>query len=163
MERGNLWQRDNRRFLHYLLGRGLVRGRLSVRRGGQAVAVLLGSPLRCRQRCGGSFRAPFVLSGLPVFFTLRARQTLAQQFRDILVDRTGVSLLLRDAEFRQQVQNRARFYLELPRQFIDPNFLHTYGQTLRHFLPGFCPQAAPFASASMTARQFSVEPSGGKP
>ena len=163
MERGDLGRRENRRFLHHRLRRRLQRRLLGVRGSGQSMAVLLGLSVRFGQRCRGLLFASFFLGGLAVFFPRWASQAFAQQLRDILVDRTGVGLLLRDAEFRQQVQNRARFYLELPRQFIDPDFLHTYGRTLSRFPLRQRPQPAPFAPASMTARQFSVEPPGGKP
>jgi hypothetical protein len=43
---------------------------------------------------------------------------------DVFVDRAGVRLLLLHAQVRQHVENDARFYFKLPRQLIDPDFLH---------------------------------------
>jgi hypothetical protein len=43
---------------------------------------------------------------------------------DVFVDRAGVRLLLLHAKVRQHVENDARFYFKLPRQLIDPDFLH---------------------------------------
>jgi hypothetical protein len=155
MSRGNLGQRRKRHFLRQRLGRRLEHRLLGVCGSGQNMAVLLGLFVRC----GGFGRGLLLVpSGAPVFFPTRARQALAQQFRNIFVDRTGVGLLFGDTEFRQEVQDRARFYLELPRQFINPNFLHTHGRALRPFHHAPRPQPGPFAPASTAAGQFSVEP-----
>jgi hypothetical protein len=97
MHRGHLGQRWNRHFLRQRLGRRLKRRLLGVRGSGQNMAVLLGLFVRCGDFAGGLL---LVTSGAPVFFPTRARQALAQQFRDIFVDRTGVGLLLGDTEFR---------------------------------------------------------------
>lgn len=61
------------------------------------MAVLLGLFVRCGRLAGGLLLVP---SGAPVFFPTRARQAYSQQFRDILVDRTGVGLLFGDTQFR---------------------------------------------------------------
>ena len=97
MHRSHLGQRRNRHFLRQRLGRRLKRRLLGMRGSGQNMAVLLGLFVRCGDFAGGLL---LVTSGAPVFFPTRARQALAQQFRDIFVDRTGVGLLLGDTEFR---------------------------------------------------------------
>ncbi len=55
----------------------------------------------------------------------RSRQALAELKRDVVVERAGVSLLVRDTQLRQEIDNNARFDLELAGQLIDANFTHT--------------------------------------
>jgi hypothetical protein len=55
---------------------------------------------------------------------VRAGQSVSQRQRDIFVNRTGMRFFLLHAQFRQQVENDARFYFELPRQLVNSDFLH---------------------------------------
>jgi hypothetical protein len=43
----------------------------------------------------------------------------------VVVERTGVGLLIGDAQFRQQLQNDVRLDFEFPSQLVDANFTHT--------------------------------------
>jgi hypothetical protein len=57
----------------------------------------------------------------------RIRLTLvitAQLIGLVFVDRAGVSDFFRDPEFVQLVDDLARLYFQLPRQFIDSNLTH---------------------------------------
>ena len=54
------------------------------------------------------------------------RCTLPDQFRNIVVYGARMSFLLGNAKFRQHLENRMRWNLELPCQFIDANFAHSY-------------------------------------
>jgi len=49
----------------------------------------------------------------------------AEVQHDIIIERTGVRLLLGDAQFRQQLQNDVRLDLEFSSQLVDANFTHT--------------------------------------
>jgi hypothetical protein len=53
-----------------------------------------------------------------------ALNTFPHEFGDWLVDGTGVSLLLGDAELRQHLKDAMRGDLELPGQLVDSNFAH---------------------------------------
>jgi hypothetical protein len=66
----------------------------------------------------------FVERRMDVALDARAGEALAKHYGHVFIDGTGVGLLLRDPQLGEQVQDRARFYLELPRQFVDPDFLH---------------------------------------
>lgn len=68
-----------------------------------------------------------VLAGDIAIFTSGRIQTkiVADLFRDIFVNRTGVSLLFGNAELGQELKHPLRLDLKLPGQFIDPNLLHT--------------------------------------
>ena len=59
-----------------------------------------------------------------------ALDALTHQIGNGIVQRTGVSLLLRDAEFRQHFEDRVRGDLELPGQLIDTNLAHKHTATL---------------------------------
>jgi len=58
--------------------------------------------------------------------TLRYRnaETAPQLVGYILVHRAGVGLLFGDAKLRQQVEDNARFDLELSCQLVNSNFSH---------------------------------------
>jgi hypothetical protein len=43
----------------------------------------------------------------------------------VVVERTGVRLLIGDAQFRQQLQNDVRLDFEFSSQLVDANFTHT--------------------------------------
>jgi hypothetical protein len=60
----------------------------------------------------------------PARGSIRASETAFELERHILVDRTGVRLLLLHAQFRQHVDNDAWLYFKLTSQLIDPDFLH---------------------------------------
>jgi hypothetical protein len=49
-------------------------------------------------------------------------------FRDILVDRAGMRLLLGNTELRQDCDNRAVRLLAFSRQLVNPDFLHIHVQ-----------------------------------
>jgi hypothetical protein len=57
-------------------------------------------------------------------------EVLPDLFRNVVVHRAGMRLLFADAEFRQQVQNRARLYLKFTSQLVDANLLHRVVTTL---------------------------------
>lgn len=48
---------------------------------------------------------------------------LAHQFRVLEIERTGVRLLLRDADFRQVLDQDLGLDLELPGQLINPDLV----------------------------------------
>jgi len=54
-----------------------------------------------------------------------SRNPAAEVQHDIIIERTGVRLLLGDAQFRQQLQNDVRLDLEFSSQLVDANFTHT--------------------------------------
>lgn len=56
---------------------------------------------------------------------IHSRNTPAEIQHDIVVERTGVRLLIYDAQFWQQIQNDARLDLEFSSQLVDANFTHT--------------------------------------
>jgi hypothetical protein len=60
------------------------------------------------------------------FFGPRRQHTevLPQLDGDILVNGTGVSLLLGNAELRQQLQDPVRLDLKFPRQLVDSDLTH---------------------------------------
>jgi hypothetical protein len=62
---------------------------------------------------------------------------------DILVDGTGVSFLLSDAELGQHLKDGARLDLQFTREFVDANLLHTVDATLRAGLARNAPCSAP--------------------
>jgi len=53
----------------------------------------------------------------------------ADEFRNGLVDGTGVRFLLSDTEFRQHLKNDVRGHLELSGQLINADFTHMKLQT----------------------------------
>jgi hypothetical protein len=83
---------------------------------------------------GNTFRFPIALAiaiiGVPVRTVFGcANPTFGNksppEFEcDVFVDRAGVRLFLLHAQVRQHVENDARFHFKLPRQLIDPDFLH---------------------------------------
>jgi hypothetical protein len=79
---------------------------------------------------GFLIRLAISVVGVPVRTFFRCanrtfRDKAAAQFEcDVLVDRAGVRLFLLHAQDRQHVEDDARFYFKLPRQLIDPDFLH---------------------------------------
>jgi hypothetical protein len=80
---------------------------------------------------GGSFLPLFVTIVTRTFSRVRAaRRNLAgviaaQTVGHVVVDRTGVGHLLGDAEFLQFLDDLARLYFQLSRQFIDSNLTHS--------------------------------------
>jgi hypothetical protein len=60
-----------------------------------------------------------------LLFGAHSRHAPAEIQHHIVVERTGMSLLIRDTEFRQQIQNDAGLYLEFTGQLVDANFTHT--------------------------------------
>ena len=57
--------------------------------------------------------------------TRASRYPLAELQRDLVVERTGMRLLIHDAQFRQHVQNDARLDFEFSSQLVNANFTHT--------------------------------------
>jgi hypothetical protein len=51
-------------------------------------------------------------------------QAIPQFDRNVFVNGAGVRLLLLHSQFRQKIENDARFHFKLTRQLVDPNFLH---------------------------------------
>jgi hypothetical protein len=54
-----------------------------------------------------------------------ARNAAPEIQHDVIIERTGVRLLIGDAQFRQQLQNDVRLDLEFSSQLVDANFTHT--------------------------------------
>ena len=94
------------------------------RLGGSRSALALGDRLdaRSRRRFSLGFYCSFLRS-------LRCRlplaETAAKLQRNLIVQGTGVRLLVRDSELRQQLEENVRLYFELASQLIDANFTHT--------------------------------------
>jgi hypothetical protein len=65
-------------------------------------------------------------------------ETAAKLQRNLVVERTGVCLLVRDSKLRQQIQEDVRFYFELASQLIDANFTHRGRPSTNFFGQGFC-------------------------
>lgn len=81
----------------------------------------------CRSVHHGSFRfLPHLGFGWPF---RRAQGLVAERdpqfIRDVIVDRTGMGLLIVHAEFGKFVEDFVRFHLELPCQLVNPNLLHS--------------------------------------
>ena len=147
----NLRHSRSRCFQRHRLCRGLYCGHLGGSGGGQDAAILL----RSFVFFGRLFLGLRCNLGRPSWsFPTRTRKALAQQFSNILIHRAGMGFLFGHPEFRQEVQNRARFDLELPRQLIDANLLHTHGRILSASQFGPRPQADPIAPASPAAGQL---------
>jgi hypothetical protein len=53
------------------------------------------------------------------------QEFLTQHHRHILVHRTGMRLLLADAQVRQHVENDAGLHFQFSRQLIDTDFAHS--------------------------------------
>src|SRR5581483_8800110 len=69
----------------------------------------------------------------------------ANQFRNVVIQRAGVRLLVRDSKLREQVENLLRLHLELSRQLVNADFLHiteTANLTGRHTLHVHYPRPA---------------------
>jgi hypothetical protein len=62
---------------------------------------------------------------LRLFGKPAARNPAAEVQHDVIIERTGVRLLIGDAQFRQQLQNDVRLDLEFSSQLVDANFTHT--------------------------------------
>jgi gamma-glutamylcysteine synthetase len=60
-----------------------------------------------------------------LFGNATARHAAAEVQHDVIIERTGVRLLIGDAQFRQQLQNDVRLDLEFSSQLVDANFTHT--------------------------------------
>jgi hypothetical protein len=89
--------------------------------------------LRVRFYRGRSFRVRgslfFVTTVFMSFVLVRAfvhsaGKPLLDYLSNILIQRTGVCLLLLNAEFRQKIEDHRRFHLQLSGQLIDANFTH---------------------------------------
>jgi hypothetical protein len=122
---------------------GTVRGlRFDSRSGGRRVRGRVGHDSFGNRR-GNRFRVAreFALGGrfLPLFVAIVTRTfsrvraacrnlagvIAAQTVGHVVVDRTGVGHLLGDAEFLQFLDDLARLYFQLSRQFIDSNLTHS--------------------------------------
>jgi hypothetical protein len=85
-----------------------------------------------RRGCGSRFRFLLLNSRSRAVPVRRGRQggmrltavVPAQLIGFVLVDRTGVGDLFRNAEFVQFVDDLARLHFQLPRQLIDANLTH---------------------------------------
>jgi hypothetical protein len=53
-----------------------------------------------------------------------SRETMPELQCDVLIHRAGVRLFLMHTQNRQHVEYDARFDFKLPRQLVDPDFLH---------------------------------------
>jgi len=53
-----------------------------------------------------------------------AEQASPDLVGDVFLDGAGVGLFLRNAEFRQKIQDDAGFHLQLASQFIDADLTH---------------------------------------
>lgn len=53
-------------------------------------------------------------------------QAVADQESKIVVDRTGVGLLVLNAQLREGIDDRARLDLELPCQFVNSDLTHRW-------------------------------------
>lgn len=100
-----------------------------------------GSGMRhLRWRLRGSRQSGFhvfftlLVANLKVVFLLEAAwfrrrvgyaKMLAQQDRDVFVDRAGMGLLFRNAQLGQEVQDPAGLDLQLPREFVDSDLFHS--------------------------------------
>jgi hypothetical protein len=62
---------------------------------------------------------------LALFAKATAGNPAAEVQHDVIIERTGVRLLIGDAQFRQQLQNDVRLDLEFSSQLVDANFTHT--------------------------------------
>jgi len=60
-----------------------------------------------------------------LFGKATARNAAAEIQHDVIIERTGVRLLIGNAQFRQQLQNDVRLDLEFSSQLVDANFTHT--------------------------------------
>jgi len=89
--------------------------------GGNRRTLALGGRVDGRRRRRLSFYWSFLrkVSRLPL------PQTAAKLQRYLVVQGTGVRLLIRDSELGQQIEEDIRFYFELASQLIDANFTHT--------------------------------------
>jgi hypothetical protein len=73
----------------------------------------------------GFDRRRFRGAGCGVTRAIAASQAAAHFERDIVIERTRVSLLLSDTELRQEVQDHVRLDLQLARQLVNADFTHT--------------------------------------
>jgi hypothetical protein len=71
------------------------------------------------------------------FRRLPLAETAAKLQRNLVVERAGVRLLVRDPELRQQIEEDVRLYFELARQLIDANFTHRGRPSTNFFGQGF--------------------------
>jgi hypothetical protein len=69
--------------------------------------------------------APLGFFSAQTFPGQASRHPLAELQRDVVVERTGVRLLVHDAQFRQHVQNDTRLDFEFSSQLVNANFTHT--------------------------------------
>jgi hypothetical protein len=81
-----------------------------------------------RRRREGCFRFFEVLLHLRCRLGFEVRHVLpvetAQPDRYVLVDRAGMRLLFRDAQFGEPVEDFVSFHFQLACQLIDPNLFH---------------------------------------
>jgi hypothetical protein len=76
-------------------------------------------------------------SFLRSFWRLSLAETAAKLQRNLVVERAGVGLLVRDSELWQQLKEDVRLYFELARQLIDANFTHRGRPSTNFFGQGF--------------------------
>ena len=76
-------------------------------------------------------------SFLRSFWRQTLGETAAKLQRNLVVERTGVCLFVRDSKLRQQIQEDVRFYFELASQLIDANFTHRGRPSSNFFGQGF--------------------------
>ena len=126
-QRSHGTRRSDRRFHRFFrgLGRSLNRGNRSGRRLRRGNRLRLASVPNLGRRF-------FVFLGLWSRPTARgffhrgfAPQVPAHQQSLVVFERTGVSLLLGDAQFRKQVDDGVGLYFQLPGKLVDANFTHT--------------------------------------
>jgi hypothetical protein len=77
---------------------------------------------------GGMAVVVFVVARMAVgvfrTYSVTPDQAVPQFNCNVFVNRAGMRLLFLHTQFRQQIENDARFHFKLPRQLVDPNFLH---------------------------------------
>jgi hypothetical protein len=67
--------------------------------------------------------------GRRLFHNFRGRLTIGTEMRtdfvgEVVIERTGVRLLIGNTQSRQVFQNNVAFYFQFTRQFVDPNLPH---------------------------------------
>jgi len=78
------------------------------------------SPVPSIARWFVRFAAP-----LRAFAGQSSRHSPAKLQGNVVVERTGMRLLIHDAQFRQQVQNHVRLDFKFSGQLVNANFTHT--------------------------------------
>jgi hypothetical protein len=65
-----------------------------------------------------------VAIGVFGMWSIGSDQAGSQFDSNVFVNGAGVRFLFLHAQFRQQIEYDARFHFKLPRQLVNPNFLH---------------------------------------